>query len=198
MKSVFLISAVMAFFILSAPALAYDMKFSLQIDGITNSVYVPGSGEKTLASSDNSTFTAPEHRYIASYGSGILKSLISVDSNLIGLNMTKSSTTAHWIGLYTKDWNTTGASALLVFTKGDWRNIDEKIADVESGRFTSYYKPTFGFGIGNIYAIKILLSYSDIVFSGNPVFSAGRRGIGVYNNGTDSAGRQVMAISKES
>ena len=99
MKSVFLISAVMAFFILSAPALAYDMKFSLQIDGITNSVYVPGSGEKTLASSDNSTFTAPEHRYIASYGSGILKSLISVDSNLIGLNMTKSSTTAHWIGL---------------------------------------------------------------------------------------------------
>jgi len=99
----------------------------------------------------------------------------------------------HTIGL---DMDLDGAHALLAFTRGGWSEVGGRIADIESGKFFSYINPTFGFGLGGIYAIKLMLGYVDIKFIGNLTLQSGRQGLTFAYNGTTSDNRQRILVTQ--
>ena len=65
------------------------------------------------------------------------------------------------------------AAGLLAFTVGSGTFIHNRMPDIESGRFFYYPVPTFGYGLGFIHPIKIMLSYSNINLAGDFTINSG-------------------------
>lgn len=173
--------------------LARDIQINLQLSGTAEKVYIPGTGEFSSASLSNATYPSPSRNYIASYNGGVLKSLIFSGSEFISLSFARSGTDMHSLGL---NMSLAGARALLAFTRGGWDSVENRIKEIESGKFFSYPNPTFGFGLGNTYAIKLLLAYADIKTRGNLTLQAGRQGMTFAYNGTTPDNKQMILISQ--
>ena len=50
----------------------------------------------------------------------------------------------------------------LVFTKGTYKAVDERIRMIERGNFMKQFLPSFAFGLGAVYKIMMMLSYPNV------------------------------------
>jgi len=160
----------------------------LNINNTDNMVYIPGVGE---TGSDNlgsdTIYTNPPHFYIASYLNNILTGLVAARGSALVVN---TGILNHSIEIRQDIKN---SRVFLTFTKGGWQIIDKNINLIEAGEFLSCITPSFAFGLGNFYPIKLLLSYMDIDITGDMVLQRGEHRLIIENTGT-SGNRPVVNI----
>ncbi len=143
--------------IMPAQAKALDFTVRLVINNTQGSVYIPGTGEIDSGSiGDIPPIYNPLHFYLASYFSNVLQGLAASGGVYINAS---SDTSSHAIEI------TQGlqkSRIFLVFTKGDYNNIEKNIGLIESGDFLAKISPSFAYGLGSLFPIKIALEYPDI------------------------------------
>ncbi len=91
-----------------------------------------------------------------------------------------------------------GNSQYIVFTKGSWETIKNRMADVISGAFERYINPSFGFPLLDVYRITISLEYSErgINTTGDVKLSPGIYTFVVKNEGTQN-GETLVSIKRK-
>ncbi len=87
-----------------------------------------------------------------------------------------------------------GSQTLLAFTEGYHMTIRNRIPLIIAGQFLTKIAPSFAYGLGVYYPIKVMLKYSDIDLEGNINMQRGVHRLVIENNGT-VAGRPVIVIS---
>ncbi|MBI4176346.1 MAG: hypothetical protein HY518_04015 [Candidatus Aenigmarchaeota archaeon] len=176
-----LITFLAAALALSASAGAQKVDFNLTISGAdsTNSVYVPGVGA-IQPSSDLNLIPLPlqpPHYYVASYYNNVLWGLAASKGSSVGISEAGSDQTVNI------RQNLQGSRVFLVFSKGDYKNIEKNIGLVESGAFLLQNVPSFAFGSIQFLPVKILLDYQDIDLSGDFTLQSGTFQIILSNEG---------------
>jgi|GEM_PF-5964810 len=173
---------------------SYDFKkiavtvLSLQVKLLMNDtwdsarVYIPGEGEKTFAQlgvmspySDSS----PPHYYIASYSNNVLASLVVSPDNPLSISASTGSGNFE-LGTSQKFSN---ALVFLVFSKGSWRQVDNRMDVIEKGEFLSQISPSFSYGLGVKYPLKIVLGYDNLDINDTLSVGRGYSRISVENKG---------------
>jgi len=139
----------------------------------SNTVYIPGTGEVLSTAVTNTTYSSPPSYYLSSDSSNSLKALVFSYQTPVHLKLSKGASSYHT--LETSQY-ITNAKSFLVFTKGDWRTVDSKMGIVKDGSFMQNIEPSFGYGLGLYYRIKLITNYDSINITGN--FTASR---GTYN-----------------
>jgi len=134
-------------------------------------IYIPGIGEKPT--SFTGKWTNPPHWYLADYANNITKGLVFVRQTPYAL-FTESAAANHTLGI---ELGFTNSMVLLPFTRGDWRMIQNRIKDIETGEFFKAISPTFSFGLGIKHPIKNLITYPNIKIEGDARLSKGRHKI---------------------
>lgn len=167
--------ALLFVFILLIPTLVsgYELNVKLVINGTNNNVYVPGRGE--LSNFGEAVYTNTPHFFVASY-LGSLMGIASAGGSSIAVNKTANT---HSIQLNSN----MGSLVFIILSKGDWKDIDKRIGLIETGKFLSEIKPSFSFGLGTEYAIKMILSYAFNVTGGSA--QKGIHNIIVENTGNE-------------
>jgi hypothetical protein len=87
-----------------------------------------------------------------------------------------------------------GTQVFLAFTEGDWQTIRNRIPLIEADQFLNKIAPSFAYGLGIYYPIKILLKYRDIDIEGDVKMEKGAHVLVIENNGT-VAGRPQIVIT---
>jgi hypothetical protein len=82
-----------------------------------------------------------------------------------------------------------------VFTKGDWKKINDRISLIESGEFLTKKLPSFGYGLGLYNKIKILIYNAAIDIIGNLKLGRGYHSFYFESNSNDTS--QIVKIGKE-
>ncbi len=135
---------------------------SLQVKLVLNStsdrIYIPGTGERTFSALTTNEYSTPDHYYIASYSSDVLKSIVFSYMDPLSI-FTEKGAGVYGIGTNQRFSNSV---VFLVFSNGNWRNVDSRISSIEGGEFLSNPEPSFGFGLGKDYPFKIVLEYDKI------------------------------------
>ena len=171
-----------------------NLYLKLVINNTDNIVYIPGEGEFNSSSLADQIYSNPPHYYLASYlgnvVSGLVFSMQIPGAVRVGRN---ASGNTHYIAL---DQDLERSSVFLVFTLGDWKVIENRIALIEAGRFLTNILPSFSYGLGNKYSLDLALGYADIDLRGRLRLLKGSHKIVIENNGT-SAGKPVVVISRE-
>ncbi len=162
----------------------------LNINNTLNTVYIPGEGEKDSSELGAETvYTNPPHYYLASYLNNIMTGLAAAS----GISLAVGSTpTNHSIAI---EQDTANSRIFLIFTTGDWRVIDNRIDLIEAGNFLAEISPSFAFGLGSLYPIKLILYYTDILIQGDMILQRGQHRLVVENEGL-SGGKPVVTIKK--
>jgi hypothetical protein len=125
----------------------------LTLPGLTNQVQVPGIATGGSGQLAQGTWERPSHYYIASWLSDTVYGLVHYyqDARSVGLERTSSNHTLVLVQ------NLTNSHALVVFTAGDWVAINNRMAMIESAAFMEKIAPSFAYGLGLFYPIKIIL-----------------------------------------
>jgi len=134
-------------------------------------IYVPGIGEKSFEAFQTlspHTDANPPHYYIASYLDNILTSLVFSS----GIPLSLSASTEGGRYKLQIDQRFPNFMSFLVFSKGNWRQVNQRIGMIEKGEFLSKISPSFSYGLGDKYKFRIELSYDNIDF--NKTLSIGR------------------------
>lgn len=138
------------------------IQITLQIKLVLNStsdmIYIPGTGERTFSGLTTAEYSTPDHYYIASYSNDVLKSVVFSYMRPLSIFTEKYSDT-YGIGTSQRFSN---SMVFLVFSRGNWRNVDNRISSIGKGEFLSYPKPSFSYGLGKVYPFKIVLDYENI------------------------------------
>ena len=164
----------------------HSIQYILNMSSTQSNVYIPGTGVLDFSEMTNSIYSSPAHWYIASYLNGIVSALVFSGNTPNNIILNKTSST-HSISVSQYIGN---SKALLAFTSGDWHSIDNRIESVESGTFLLEPMPSFAYGLGLNYIVKIILGYPDIDFSGNLLIGKGEHSINFENLGL--SGRKVV------
>ena len=168
---------------------AQMLSVKLNIQGVENAIYIPGVGERLASSISEEVYTTPQHFYILSYSGTSLNGLVARD----GLRVyATNNETFHSIGI---DQNLDNSRIFLVFSKGNWRTVESKIDLIESGKFLAAISPSFAFGLGTLYPIRLILTYTGIDLIGNFILGMGQHKIVVENLGT-SDGKTLVKITR--
>ena len=174
-------------------AQAYSVQYRLKIANTENTVYIPGNG--TTSSKDWSSeyfFASAPHKYIASYNNtNILNALVSAYGQTHSL-MVDGDGNEHSIGLNMSIYS---SKALLVFTSGDWKNIEDDIQNVEKGHFFEFIQPSFSYGNGLYLPVKIILNLTKFDITGNETFRLGSFSLIATNKGI-TANRTVIDVKR--
>jgi len=123
----------------------------LKINSTNNMVYVPGAGAKPVTQF-GTRWSSPPHWYMASYLNGVLYGLVHASGKPEYIELTQGSS-SHTMSLN----NGNSGKTFLVFTKGDWKNIEEKIGLIEAGEFLSKISPSFAYGLGLYHPVKTIV-----------------------------------------
>ena len=161
----------------------------LKINNIQNKVYIPGTGEVASSAITNRSYSNPTHYYLASYLNNILLSLVFASQNPIAIGTERSGTT-HTLEI---DHYITNSKLFLVFTKGDWTTINNKISLIEAGTFLFDIMPSFAYGLGFDHIIRVLLTYPDIDIQGEIIMQRGSYILLIEDTGT-SEGKEIINI----
>lgn len=166
----------------------HTVQVKLNINNTSNTIYIPGTGEVPAGSIGFATYSNPPHYYLASYSGGYMTGLVAADGDLLEVSN---------VGSYhsLKIDQASEGKTLLVFSQGDWNNIEKEIGGVENNKFLKYPSPSFGFGLGGFYPLTVLLSYSDIDIEGGVGQSKGTLKLKIENKGI-SGNRPVVEIGK--
>lgn len=181
----------MMLFSLAIPlALAGAFEVQLKINDGNSSLYIPGIGEKPAYEVSSNNYLTPPHFYISSQDGSLLKSLVSLYGSPVSIGIDKAAG-SHTIKLKQR----ANSSALLVFSRGDWRSIENRMRDMERGVFLANIEPSFAFGLGAGYALKMILHYPAIDIAGDMVLQKGIHRLKIENLGTEN-GRLKVGISR--
>ncbi len=164
-------------------AQAYTIQFNLILNNTNNKVYVPGVGEIASASITNTSYTSPQSHYLTSHLNNVLRAMIYYQRSPTAIVINRSGTSSHTLGI-TQDL--TNSKTFLVFTQGDWSAVNNRIDSIEKGTFLTNIAPSFAYGLGVKYPIKLLLEYSDIDLQSTLLFQAGTYELELESNKTDS------------
>ena len=138
------------------------------VPGNSNIVYVPGEGERSAAS-DGQWEDLPEW-YISSNAGDVLYGLVRYLGTPAWVSQSYTPEN-HTISIAA---NISGSRIFLVNTEGDWRKINERMPLIRGREFLGKIAPTFGFGLGLTYPIKIFLDYSALVLENSAVLGEGQ------------------------
>jgi len=156
------------------------------VNQTANSVYIPGSGSIPSAGIPDVTYT-PDPFFIASYGSGFVTGLTAVSGDYV---RTDSGSGTHTIGIVQP---LSRSRILLAFTQGNWEVIDNRMEAIESGDFFKAITPSFVFGMGTEYVIRMILYYPGVDIEGGLEFSKGIYRLIIENKGM-SGGKPLVDI----
>jgi hypothetical protein len=84
---------------------------------------------------------------------------------------------------------------LLAFSKGNWMALNNRIALIERGEFLSYSEPSFAFGLGGNYPLKVIMEYSSLGINKTSVIGKGYNRLVVENTGR-IAGKPEIIIER--
>jgi hypothetical protein len=166
----------------------------LVLNNTDSMVYIPGVGEQKSSEMDYQSYGKPPHYYLASYLDNALSGLVFSMQIPRGVSAgSNESDQTHFIAV---DQDMENSRLFLVYTLGNWREIESRIALIESGRFLTSILPSFSFGLGNRYSLDLALGYADIDLQGKVRLRKGTHKLVIENNGT-AAGKPVVVISRE-
>jgi len=162
---------------------------SLHVDVVVNNtandVYIPGEGVMPSAGVPDMTYM-PNPLFIASYSS-VVTGLTSMSGDYV---TTSGGPGNHTIGIVQPLVN---SRVLLAFTEGDWQVIDNRMGLIESGDFFRRITPSFAFGLGTEYVIRLILHYPGVDIEGGLEFSKGIYRLIIENKGM-SGGKPLVEI----
>ncbi|MEM2117283.1 MAG: NosD domain-containing protein [Thermoplasmata archaeon] len=168
-----------------------NLEVKLILNSTSDNIYIPGYGEFTFSSLQANEYFSPKNYYIASYSNDILKGIIFAQLKPISLITEKSQNT---YGLGTKQ-TFQNSMIFLVFSKGNWRSINNRIGLIEKGDFLSYPSPTFGFGLKKTY-LKITIDYKNLDINKTTIFWKGYNQIIIENIGKTSNNKVGVIVEK--
>ncbi|MCD6590689.1 MAG: right-handed parallel beta-helix repeat-containing protein [Candidatus Aenigmarchaeota archaeon] len=173
---------------IAVSSLTMQIKFIL--NSTNDNIYIPGTGELTFQGLTSNEYIT-NHYYISSYSNDLLKSIVFSSGTPLSL-ITERMTNKFAIGINEWYYN---SMIFVVFSKGDWRNIDNKIHKIETMKFLDYPKPTFSFGLGNEFPVKIIILGRFNLTRG---FRMGRgyARIVIEKTGNDVNGRPLLSVSR--
>jgi parallel beta-helix repeat protein len=170
--------------ILIRAQLIHSIQIRLILSNTYAKVYIPGIGEYNISTLPNNTYVKPSHYYLDSYLNNMLIGLVYSMQNPLSIS-TNSSGSNYTLGL---NQSLDNSMSFIVFTKndgGNWRIIDKRIDLIETGKFLAHISPSFSFGLGYLYPIKILLDYENIDIIGKEkILQKGHRNLIIGKNGT--------------
>jgi hypothetical protein len=134
------------------------LQIKLVLNSTSDNVYVPGAGETAFSGLTNNEYVSPGHYYAASYSNEALKALVFSGMNPVSI-LTGKDTSTYNIGINQRFAN---SMVLLVFSRGNWMQISNRMASIETGDFLSYIEPSFSFGLGKNYPLKVVIGYENI------------------------------------
>ncbi len=162
---------------------------SLHVDVVVNNtandVYIPGEGVMPSAGVPDMTYMS-NPLFIASYSS-VVTGLTSMSGDYV---RTAGGPGNHTIGIVQPLVN---SRVLLAFTEGDWQVIDNRMGLIESGDFFRRITPSFAFGLGTEYVIRLILHYPGVDIEGGLEFSKGIYRLIIENKGM-SGGKPLVEI----
>jgi len=181
---------VLIVFLLLVMVPAVSAQSSLHVDVVvnqtTNDVYIPGEEVIPSAGIPDVTYV-PSPFFVASYSSGFVIGLTSMSGDYV---RTDSGPGNHTIGIVRPLAN---SRVLLAFTEGDWQTIGNRMGLIESGDFFRRITPSFAFGLGTEYVIRMILHYPSIDIEGGLEFSKGIYRLIIENKGM-SSGKPLVEI----
>jgi len=185
----FLLAAILFTVFLTVPnASAYTLNVRLTINNTDNTVYIPDVGEQP-SSGISGEYTSSSHFYLASYYGGFLNGLVAKSGQRLAVG---ASSDSHFLEL---EQNLTNSRVFLTATQGDWNAIGNRISLIETGNFLSQISPSFGFPLGGLYPVTLLLKYQNIDLAGDLSLGKGQTRLVIENKGL-SGGKPVVEISK--
>ncbi len=188
----YIILFLLAMLLMPAMTEAHTLSVRLTINNTANEVYVPSIGETNSADITPAVYTDLPHFFAASYLNNLLAAVVPFSSKPVSISIDKAGN-KHTIG---SEQGLENSNTFLVFSKGDWKNIDSRIDLIESRKFLSEISPSFSFGLGLYYTIKIILEYTNIDIANDALFQKGTNNIVVENKGT-SGGKPLVSVKRE-
>jgi parallel beta-helix repeat protein len=134
------------------------MQIKLVLNNTSDNIYIPGTGEISFASLSTSEYSTPNKYYAASYSNNVLKGVVFSYMSPLSV-ITEKGSSIYGIGTSQRMSN---SEAFIVLSKGNWRNINNRIESIESNDFLLEPEPSFSYGTGGEYPLKLLLDYSNI------------------------------------
>jgi parallel beta-helix repeat protein len=128
----------------------------LTLDGTSNTVHVPGAGEWGVSQASG-TWSSPSRWYVSSSLENV-RGLVLLHGEPVSMAVSRTSAN-HSLTL---NYGFRGSGSAVVFTRDDWRMIENRMPLIEAGSFLSHISPSFGYGLGVHHPIKILLEYSGV------------------------------------
>jgi hypothetical protein len=165
------------------------LNIKLTLNNTQNTIYIPGIGE-TTPSAGTGTYTSPPHYYLASYRTNNMKALVFSQQIPISLQVSYNSS-HHFLTL---NQNITNSQTLLSFTRGGYKEIDNRISLVEEGSFFSKISPSFSHTLGSINPIKIVLNYTNIDIQNTLILRRGVHEIAFESNKTNN--NNIILVSE--
>ena len=139
---------------------ALTIQVKLVLNSTSDAIYVPypALGEITFSQLTTGKYYTPEHYYIASYSGDALKAVVSSSSNPLSI-ITEKGSNIFSIGTEQRFAN---SMVFVVFSKGSWTTVNNRLGLIEKGEFLTYPEPSFGFGLGTKSRLKTVLQYQNI------------------------------------
>ena len=165
------------------------IQFILKINGTNATVFIPGYGSIPASSIIPTEYLEPEHYFLTSESDRELRSLVFSEREPTSLIINKTAI-EHFLEINQKISN---SKVFLVFTLGSADNVLNRIDLIESADFLTKISPTFGFGLGDLYPIKMLLQYEDIDLQGQRmILQKGTHNVVIESNKTDTAKNVII------
>jgi hypothetical protein len=169
------------------------IQVKLVLNSTADNIYIPslGAGEKSFSQLSTATYASPDHYYIASYNNDILKSVVASGENPLSI-FTDKSPSAYGIGT---EQRYAGSMVFIVFSKGNWRAVNSKMGIIENGEFLASPEPSFAYGLGNEYPLKIVLKYDNIDINRTSIIWRGYNRLKVEKTGS-SGGKAIVDVGR--
>ena len=163
------------------------LQIKLVLNSTSDSIYIPGTGETSFSGLATAEYASPEHYYLASYSGDALKAVVFSHLNPIAL-LTEKNADSYAIGTSQRF---SSSMVFLAFSKGNWRIVNNRMSQIEKGEFLSAPEPSFGFGLGNKYPLKVFLNYQDIDINSTLVIGRGYNRLVIEKTGSTGAEARI-------
>jgi hypothetical protein len=174
--------------------LPITLSVKIVLNNTNANVYIPGVGEKNASNLGEEEYDISNltHYYIASYENNKLSGLVFSHQHFVSI-FTNNTTSDYTMGI--NQW-LTNSRVFLVFSRGDWKAIDNRMDLIEKGKFLTNIAPSFSFGLGTKSKIKVALEYDNIAILNDTSLGKGYYKLIFGNEGAvgDKVGISVKRI----
>jgi parallel beta-helix repeat protein len=167
------------------------LQIKLVLNSTSDSIYIPGTGETAFSGLTAHEYTNSVHYYIASSSNDVLKAVVFSQLNPISM-FTEKGPDTYAIGVSQRFSN---SMVLIAFSRGRWTTVNNRVSSIERGEFLSASAPSFGFGLGSSYPVKVVLDYSNLGINNTAKIGRGYNLIVIENLGK-SAGKANVNVKR--